>query len=430
MRAGMFKLNRLSFEEGGERISYDYQMDKKIAKYFNLHSRFYVKYSEDVSCVPQSMAVIPLLANIAPISWFVGFDIELDELDEDFYNALTVIKEIFERNFKEHSLSGSIKVGKLIKNCVEGKNTAMLFSGGLDSLATYIRHREKSPSLITVHGADVEIKDSKKWNALVFFLENEPLLFNNEKKYAEANLMNFYTYQVPLLLKSLSWWGEVQYGLGLLGLMAPLSYKNGYKDILIAASNSRYVPVLRRGSMPAIDESVSWGGIKIHHDGYELKRQDKVDWVAGFARKEARKPILRVCYSDLRQGFNCGKCEKCLRTCLGLILAGENPNNYGFESDESIYEIMFSVLGREPIPEVTKYLWKELRERACRSDDFFIYSDKAKEQAYMHRIMKGEIDAKLNAGSCENGFVRRLKFVLINKFPRMYGLYRAMKGLP
>lgn len=32
MRDGMFQLNRLSFEEGGERISYDYQLDKKIAK--------------------------------------------------------------------------------------------------------------------------------------------------------------------------------------------------------------------------------------------------------------------------------------------------------------------------------------------------------------------------------------------------------------
>lgn len=42
----------------------------------------------------------------------------------------------------------------------------LLFSGGVDSLASYIRHREKKPNLIMIWGADIPISQEGFWRKL------------------------------------------------------------------------------------------------------------------------------------------------------------------------------------------------------------------------------------------------------------------------
>jgi hypothetical protein len=111
------KITTINYEYSGTKIIYGYTYDKSISKYFNAKDPFFVTYNEDVSSIPKSIAVIPFLANLIPIAWFAGFDIEVDELDEDFYNSLLAIKLEFNKNFAElESLKSQIKVDKLKKN--------------------------------------------------------------------------------------------------------------------------------------------------------------------------------------------------------------------------------------------------------------------------------------------------------------------------
>jgi hypothetical protein len=88
----MFSVDNIAFAEEGRRISYSYSIHNGVQKCFNMNSPYYVKYDVDVSSTPLSIAFIPLLANVVPISWFVGFDIYVDEIDEVFYNALKDLK--------------------------------------------------------------------------------------------------------------------------------------------------------------------------------------------------------------------------------------------------------------------------------------------------------------------------------------------------
>ena len=134
------KLDSISFEENGQKIAYHYTVSNDIKEYFRLDNLYYVLYDKDVSAVPKSLAVIPLLSNIMPISWFVGFDVYIDELDETFYNSLKIFKEQFIKFHPEKEIKGTLHVNNIVKNQIDGTNTSLLFSGGLDSYDSLTRN--------------------------------------------------------------------------------------------------------------------------------------------------------------------------------------------------------------------------------------------------------------------------------------------------
>ena len=418
----------ISASNNGHRINYDYTLTAGIRKYFNLDKPFYIAFQEDISSVPESILAIPLIANLAPIAWYAGFNIEIEALDQDFNTALQIIKLDFLKRQSVDELKGDVVPKKLVQNTFEKSKTAMLFSGGVDAYATYIRIFDKTPDLITLLGADIQIEDQKQWTDFTNFVESEELLKNNDKEYITANLRDFYTYQVELLLTDIGWWGKVQHGLALIGALAPLSYIKGYKEIYIASSYTDNINI-EWGSTPQIDEAITWAnGVQVYHDGYNLKRQDKVDLIANFAEKADTKFKLRVCYSEKRTEFNCSYCEKCFRTIFGLILNNKNPNDYGFNVDGSVYDKMYTIFNIGSGSKGVRYFWWELMEKAKSVDQFYVFSDEEAERKQIDKIRSGSIDQlleqKLNTPKSKS---QRLKFIIRNKFPWLRKMYRKIK---
>ena len=70
------------------------------------------------------------------------------------------------------------------------------------------------------------------------------------------------------------------------------------------------------GSHPLLDPNYSSLDLRIHHRDVELTRIDKLrvvsQWEPGFQN-------FRVCLANVEDRLNCGKCEKCVRTMLGLL---------------------------------------------------------------------------------------------------------------
>ncbi len=419
-------LRNISFVEDGKKIVYDYSVDSQIQKFFVEDQPFYIKYQVDISSTPGSIAVIPFLSNMLPIAWFAGFEIEVDEIDEDFYHAQEEVKKEFEK--RGQSLNGKLTAKKMVKNNVKGDQTAMLFSGGVDAYATYIRIHDKKPDLVTLLGADIQIEDKEQWNDFANFIETEELLKENQKEFIESNLRDFYTYQVELLLSDIGWWGKVQHGLALIGALAPISYVYSYGAIYIASSYTDHIDI-DWGSTPTMDEKITWGsGVKVFHDGYELKRQDKVDLIADFSAKTDTKFKLRVCYSEKRTEFNCSVCEKCFRTILGLILNGKNPNDYGFNVDEKIYDKFYKVLNIGGASKGVRYFWWELMEKAKHVDEFYVFNNKEAETKQINDIRQGKIDSLLEQKiNNPNKGIHRIKFIIRNKFPGLVRLYSKLK---
>lgn len=73
------------------------------------------------------------------------------------------------------------------------------------------------------------------------------------------------------------------------------------------------------GSHPAVDGLFSSQRLIILHDGSRFSRLDKV---RDLARWPAALAALRPCPAEPEFGANCGRCEKCMRTRIELLVAG------------------------------------------------------------------------------------------------------------
>ncbi|MBF0695041.1 MAG: hypothetical protein IR153_08290 [Flavobacterium sp.] len=421
----MLKLNQINLIAEESKFIYNYSYDSAISKYFK-PERFFSQYDLDVSAVPQSISVIPFLANFAPIAWFAGFDITVDEIDEDFYNALLAIKQEL---IKHHPvMEGKVSNinGKLVKNKINGGKSAMLFSGGVDAFATYFRHFDESPDLVTIKGADIELDDEKQWQEVLEFNENEPILKNNDRHYVITNLKDFYSYEVDMLLPNRGWWGNIQHGLALIGSLAPLSFLKGHSRIYIASTRSIHMTFNAWGSMPETDEKISWGGLQVHHDGFELKRQDKVDLIVKSLEQLGKKTTIRVCYSDIKKDLNCSHCEKCVRTIYGIILAGGNPNEFGFRVDSNIYNRIESTLKRGFRTKGSQFFWRELADKSKSVSTTFYFDDPQVERQKQAELLQ-LIDQQTSAEIAPLSGFAKFKYKVINSYPKLFEAYLKIR---
>ena len=422
----MLKLDNLLYSDEGRKVTFEYSYDDFLSKYFNKNELYYVGYQEDISLVPKSILTIPFLANIMPIAWFVGFDVFVDELDETFYNSLLELKSEFAIHFPQIKKETKLHVKNLVSNKFEQDNYGLLFSGGLDAFESLTRNIEKKPYLISVHGADIEINDEKRWNDFKTFNLEEEIIDEDKICYVESNLRTFYTYEVDLLV-GVGWWGKIQHGMALLSLIAPLSFNHGITTTLIASSNTGEVS-FGWGSTSETDEKVKWANQKVIHDGFHLRRTEKIENIVAFAKKTGYQVKLRVCYSELRTGYNCSRCTKCQRTMLGFILDGENPNEYGFEVPKDFYKLIFKNFDKNAMMTVgVKYEWQCLQDKAKAITRPFIIKDENVELDNFNTFTNLNLDKIVNKNQEKLQRKRELKFIIINKFPKLFQLYLNLR---
>ena len=420
----MMKLHSITYSNEGKRINYGYVVDGKHEKYFSMNNAFYAEYDVDVSSVPPSIAVIPFLSSVMPIAWFLGFDVYVDDVDKDFLESLDEIKIVLSSDWSDKHLSGELKATHIQKNTISGSRYMMLYSGGVDALTTYLLHREQHPDLVTILGADIPVNDDQQWEDLLNFINAEELLVQNRKYRVKCNFRDFYTYNVDLLV-DMGWWGKVQHGLALLGVNAPLSFVNGYKGIYIASSQ---VDGFAWGSQPKIDDKVLWADLFCRNDGSELTRQKKVDLIVEFKKKTNSPLRVRVCYSELNKGLNCSRCEKCYRTILAIIFAGDDPNRYGFSVHGDVYDQVYSCFEKIQTFDLGLVnLWKDIEEKAKSNTQFFVFEDEQKEEVSVQRIASGALTGILLRKPRIPTHTALMKYAVVNKYKRLYGVYRFIK---
>lgn len=323
-------------------------------KEFLIGSTFYSKYNINIESVPNSIAIIPFLVNILPIAWAFDLSIDVPEIDKVFYESIPDIKKGYEEMYPSIKFKGNIKTTKIIDNKIENKNSATLFSGGVDAYCTLFRHIDENPDIITIFGSDIKLEDNKgidNVNRLNKEIANE-LGLKYESIYSNfrdvLNYHNLYK-KINKIIKG-EWWHDFQHGIALIGLVAPLSYLKGYSKVYIASSFC----ITQKGqytcaSDPIIDNKLKYADTITVHDGYELNRQDKIEFICKTRKKLSVPKIkIRVCWESAG-GENCCHCEKCYRTIMGIITEKENPNDYYFNFNRENRELMIEYLKKNLI---------------------------------------------------------------------------------
>jgi hypothetical protein len=184
---------------------------------------------------------------------------------------------------------------------------ASFFSGGVDSFYTLLKHRDEITHLIFVHGFDILLEDKALRETVAKVVRNVASEFKKQLIEIETNI---HVISDP----HLSW--EFYHGPALASsalLLAPQ-----FKKIYIPSSHS-YSQLFPWGSHPIVDPLWSTEELEIVHDGCEASRVQKVLQVAS---SDVALRTLRVCWENRYGAYNCGECDKCLRTMVSLQIAG------------------------------------------------------------------------------------------------------------
>jgi hypothetical protein len=279
-----------------------------------------------------------MVSMIAPIAWAVGVDIYIDELDSTYLQSLNKVKQTYRSLYPNFSFQSNINTNTTVNNVFHGDRTATLFSGGVDSLTTYLRIKDKEPDFISVFGLPILTPFKEKfwidmWKDICSIANIDEVAAIQVK----TDMPRSINYELLERQFGFRWYSEVAYGLLLLGLCAPLTPIRRIGALVFPSSHT---PEFRGYS--SADQLIyipcSWADIEIIHDGHDMTRQQKLGYLCQ-SNNLHYLSHLRVCWNGSYIA-NCGECEKCMRTIAGLLVEGIDPNKCNFETDPATFKLI------------------------------------------------------------------------------------------
>jgi hypothetical protein len=193
-----------------------------------------------------------------------------------------------------------------------GGNVGLFFSMGVDSFYSLLKNVRDHPAdartishLISVNGFDVTYEGDDG--------EFPPPLLRNFQRVSDAlgtTLLPVSTNIRRFGVRLTDW--PMLHGAALASVALALGTL--FHRVSIAASTT-YDKLYPWGSHPVLDPLWSTETLGFVHDGCELNTIDKTDVVAA---SPLALETLRPC-AGYGRGYNCGRCEKCLRTMLDLL---------------------------------------------------------------------------------------------------------------
>jgi len=306
-------------------------LSEGIRKYFTSYDLTF-QYDVVIGNADTGILQIPAVASVITVALAVGANVYIKNLDRTYLKSLSKVASTLRNWYPEFSSSTKIIVENIVSNKFYNDGYGLLFSGGVDSTASYIRRKNKKPNLVTVFGAGIDIQsgDENLTKKLTDFSRQEQVNLN----FVKTNVDRVINRDILYEEFGLNWWLNVYYGLFLTGICAPLTPVKNMRTLLIASSGCTQKFRYPFGSHPSIDSNISWADVNVVHDGYEISRQDKIKYfIKSYVKETGCYPFLRVCTKSSQE--NCGNCEKCFRTITGLVLEDIDPRKCGFNNFNS-----------------------------------------------------------------------------------------------
>jgi hypothetical protein len=322
----------------------------EASKYFDLTgNQLVLKYNvDDISCLAD-----PAIFSLLPSAYWGKTDIVLDghlkynkEIQENIFRLCEVWNKFFDLN-RFVRLHGGDPVSTASDDS-STKGTGLLFSGGVDSLATFADLKDEISHLIFFYGADI-IKNEEKFDYFCKYFQDFATHFEKQMILISTNIRSITS--AP--------WGEILHGCAFLG---PTLALPGYLNKVLISS-SFYDDIAEKhpwGSTLVTDKFISNALVKVEHYGAHMTRLDKTKLITSYPKF---LNYLRVCWLEECEGFNCGACEKCLRTMVPLLLLDVPPESVPFPKDKYNLSNIIQILkdrGKEIITFGEKCFWIEI----------------------------------------------------------------------
>jgi hypothetical protein len=201
------------------------------------------------------------------------------------------------------------------KKLLNNKSLAS-FTLGVDSFYTLISNlnNKELDTLIFIIGFDLNLDNNELIDKTIENIKKVGLIYNKEIIICKTNLRD--NIKKNKLNKYNGFdWGKYLHGVAIFCIIYLLS--NNFNKFYLPSSHIKRKYIW--GSTFEIDYNYSSSFLEIITDGYKT-RNSKIEYLL---RTDLRfLDYLRVCWENPNQEYNCGKCEKCLRTLLIIKKTG------------------------------------------------------------------------------------------------------------
>lgn len=341
----MESIRLLNTSVDGNTVKFSFSFSEGLAKFFAADELF-ISYDEDISDISIEILNIPFVSLMLPVAWITNSIIWVEKLDYTFYESIFNIKRAYQEFYPEFKFGGTVVPAYAVRGSISDSGKKLvLYSGGLDSITTYINNKSDISSLFNIFGwvgskkVSYEKYQQDKLNMIAFSQrEDTPISFS------ESNFTQVISDRFDELMHSKihnNLWYGMQHSMMFISIAIPFAVKHSINTILIASSNTiGFRKACASDPTTDIEFNFMENGHTIH-DGFELNRQDKIRCVVEY-QKHLGKPFpIQVCsFND----NNCCSCEKCFRTILGLVAENAELSDFGFYVDGDLKQHFLNVL--------------------------------------------------------------------------------------
>lgn len=184
----------------------------------------------------------------------------------------------------------------------QGKNVVALFSGGVDSFYTYLKKEHQITHLFLCLGLDIQLEEHDKLKTAIETFSKFAKQHDKKLIIVRTNFRYVFPGFNSVIQHAAIFTAQV------------LAF--GFEKLYIPASHC-LDELFPWGSHLLTDRLLSNGITMVEHHG-ATRRTRKTQFIANY---QPALDSLRICNAS--QLFNCGRCEKCLRTMFVLELLGK-----------------------------------------------------------------------------------------------------------
>lgn len=259
------------------------------------------------------------LSNALIPAMLLGEDIVVSQqyhVSQKLLKNITKIQDVFNfwnPIFKKINITAT---SKILNNDAAGCGS--FFSGGVDGSYTLLKYKKEIEYLILINGFDFNM-DTNTWKTMVARTKKIATLTNKQLITVETNFKEFTS---NFGLSRFSNFGSN---------LASISQLLNLKRCFISAADT-FDHLFPSGSHVQLDYLWSTETCKIEHVGLEANRKDKLVLIKNAPNLLAN---LWVCWEDPK--VNCGKCSKCIRTFVSLLLC--NIDDFPFQQPILIKDV-------------------------------------------------------------------------------------------
>lgn len=290
-------------------------------------NRFKIYFKSDESTLLYENTEVFIASALLPCMKVGGGKISANgSISPKFISALSTIQDIYcswDPSFQKIEV---VDTTPKISVPLTQKRVGAFFTGGVDSFYTFLKHHDEITDLIFAHGLDIQLEDTVLRHKTSEMIRKVAKEFGKNVIEIETNIRELLNFYVD--------WGKLGHGpaLATIGhLLSPTLQR------IYIPSSYTYKNLFPWGSHPILDPLWSSDSLEFIHDGCEATRVKKVALIAKY---DIAMNSLRVCWSNPESSFNCGRCEKCIRTMINLKINNALSRCTTFTEELNIKQIV------------------------------------------------------------------------------------------